>query len=119
MNSNKMRIAIGELHGYRRVPCPDSSLVGGDPQDPQPMTYWAESFWDGDTIGLPDYLNDLNAMSAAERTLSGDEFRIFLGFLMGDRTIPKLASVDEFHEAWNSKSRKRAIAFLKTHEVLK
>jgi hypothetical protein len=63
---------------------------------------------------LPDYPNDLNAIAVAESTLTHDQWRIYLGFLMGERTIPKLASMEEFHKAWNSTSAQRAEAFLRT-----
>jgi len=63
---------------------------------------------------VPDYVHDLNAGRLAELRLSGDEWRIYLGFLGGQRTIPRLMSMDEFHKCWRSPAEQRAEAFLRT-----
>lgn len=75
MKPELQRIAIAEACGFRHVKCPTSSLSGEDPHNPAPMTYWREpKLWDEFyTIGLPDYLNDLNAMHEAEKVLDTPE----------------------------------------------
>lgn len=63
---------------------------------------------------LPDYPNDLNSICEAEKMLNHDGWRIYIGFLMGNRVIPKLASMEEFHKAWNATAAQRSEAFLRT-----
>lgn len=67
----------------------------------------------------PSYDTDMNAMVNLERTMTGDEFRIFLGFLKVSRTIPKLMSMDEFQDCWNSSAEQRLEAYLRTKGLYK
>ncbi len=62
---------------------------------------------------MPDYLNDLNAIAPLEAGLTDNDWRIYLGFIMGARIIPRLASMDEFHAAWKATAAQRAEAFLR------
>lgn len=62
----------------------------------------------------PNYPKDLNAMHEAEKTLNADEWRIYLGFIGGQRTIPRLMSMDEFYACWMATAAQRAEAFLRT-----
>jgi len=84
------------------------------------MTHWEFVKDHGNSVAwrkfseLPNYLNDLNAMHEAEKTITHDQWRIYLGFVMGERTIPKLASMEEFHRAWMTTAAQRAEAFLRT-----
>ncbi len=55
--------------------------------------------------------SDLNACHEFEIKMTGDEWRIYLGFLAGRRTIPKLMSMDEFQECWNAGPAKRCEAY--------
>lgn len=96
MSPEAQRIACAESQGLDTKLCPihlSRSCCGKKP--------------------LPDY-DDLNVIRELEVGLSGDEFRIYLGFLGGRRTIPKLMSMDEFQECWNSNATQRREAYLKT-----
>lgn len=63
---------------------------------------------------IPNYCRDLNAIHEAELNLTYDQWRIFLGFLNRERTIPRLMSMDEFHACWNATARQRSEALLRT-----
>jgi len=57
---------------------------------------------------LPDYLNDLNAMHEAEKTLKDEQWRLFLAWVCEDGRIASIV---------HSTARQRAEAFIKTIEV--
>lgn len=107
MTKDEMRIAIAEACGwkYTRIEADGESLgwvspEGGCLQDAPDC--------------FPNYPEDLNAMREAESTLSHDQWRIFLGFLIGKKVIPKLASMEDFHRAWNVTAAQRAEAMCRT-----
>jgi hypothetical protein len=60
MNKEKQRIAIAEICGYNRT----SSVSGIGPAWAKGAEYFTR---------LPDYLNDLNAMHEAEKTLTDEQ----------------------------------------------
>lgn len=73
--------------------------------------------------GLPDYLNDLNAMHEAVMSLPANqrvEFRKQLQYIVAPRTKPSRAGClvlmgDKEYDAWfNATAAQRAEAFLKT-----
>lgn len=103
MTDEAMRIAIAESCGWKQ-----DFLHHG------PLVWHRNGVYAKTNDELPNYPHDLNAMREAEQLLDGDGWRIYLGFLGGRRTIPKLMSMDEFHRCWNSDAPQRAPAFLKT-----
>lgn len=101
MTEQEQRIAIAEA-------CPGWRVA--DETGMSNLVHWTQN----GTRMLSNPLDDLNAMHEAEKTLTHDQWRIYLGFIMGERTIPKLASMEEFHRAWNATAAQRAEAFLRT-----
>ena len=82
------------------------------------MTYWAEHCWDEngtETIGLPDYLNDLNAMHEAEKVLRPTQVKRFLSELWPIMAASKEAELGTFHAT----AAQRAEAFLKILNIWK
>lgn len=108
MTEQEQRIAIAEFCGWENI-----RQVG---------TFTGPTVTVGDVPGLaqeitkelPDYTHSLDAIREAELKMSGDEWRIYLGFLTESRTIPRLMSMDEFHACWNSNAARRAKAMLRT-----
>ena len=120
MTPEEQRIAIAEACGFVKVPCPNSSLAGNAPFHPQPKTFWAESYWGKDVVGVPDYLNDLNAMHEAEKILRGptdDEESERSRY--SENIILAVANGQEVVDVWywehiTATAAQRAEAFLRT-----
>ena len=108
MNTEQQRIEIAKACGWLRIS--SQTLDGVRPCDAKKL----ETTHEAELFPLPDYLNDLNACHEMEKVLTHDQWRIYLGFVMGERTIPKLASMEEFHRAWNATAAQRSEAFLLT-----
>ena len=120
MTPDEMRIAIAEVCGYKKVECPLSSLGGGSPCKPKPMTYWADECWGGDTIGLPDYLNDLNACAEMVKSLSIGQRSVWPMHLREivardgkGQENPDTGLLDDTH-FYNATAPQRCEAFLRT-----
>lgn len=115
MSDNEIRVALAEWLGWAFAPMADAAngVRLFDVTGPNGERYFTKSHIGIDKI-IPNYPADLNAMHEAEGRLSHDEWRIFLGFLMGERVIPKLASMEDFHKAWRATARQRAEALLRT-----
>jgi hypothetical protein len=94
MTQEKQRIAIAEACGFR-------------PKTDRHKPMWVTP--DSRTLvtmpdHLPDYLNDLNAMHEAEKTLSDDNLKSYRGWLV----------VVCNGEHWRATAAQRAEAFLRT-----
>lgn len=101
MNPHKQQRAIAEACGYTFEPEGDRHYNGQDFAVPEA---WYDS--DGAMCNPPDYLNDLNAMHEAEKTLSIRE--------LWDMRLEliKMMSVD--YPYFHSTAAQRAEAFLRT-----
>ena len=64
MNKDKQRIAIAEACGWNSF-----GMFNGNPNQPAAFPPGVNTT----PKSLPDYLNDLNAMHEAEKTLKGDQ----------------------------------------------
>lgn len=118
ITDDEMRVKIAELCGWRKELYVDT-FEGGSARMrwKNPVGEWvgythrpAESNW------LPDYLNDLNAMHEAEKTLTDEEWRLYADRLWRHAGGPQLGCVSCYtREYVSAKARQRAIAFLKTN----
>lgn len=115
MTPEEQRIAIAEMCGAKWTKFPDGVHVVLSFKTSQSEIGGNIYLGDERVMGydIPDYINDLNATFDAEKMLNHDQWRIYLGFLMGNRVIPKLASMEEFHKAWCAPAAQRVEAFLK------
>lgn len=113
MKTIEQQIEIAEFLGYKKVSCPDSSLSGEGPLLPEPKTYWAETFWNGDVIGLPDYLNDLNAMHEAWCSLTVQQHNWFRNHLQ-EIVLRDGHKYGPCRSVCNATASQRAEAFLRT-----
>jgi hypothetical protein len=96
MSPTMQRIAIAEACGWthtKTINNPDETPYGRHPNSNEE---WA--------LPLPDYLNDLNAMHEAEKTLSDDNLKSYRGWLV----------VVCNGEHWRATAAQRAEAFLRT-----
>jgi hypothetical protein len=96
MSPTMQRIAIAEACGWthtKTINNPDETPYGRHPDSNEK---WA--------LPLPDYLNDLNAMHEAEKTLSDDNLKSYRGWLV----------VVCNGEHWRATAAQRAEAFLRT-----
>jgi hypothetical protein len=96
MSPTMQRIAIAEACGWthtKTINNPDETPYGRHPDSNEE---WA--------LPLPDYLNDLNAMHEAEKTLSDDNLKSYRGWLV----------VVCNGEHWRATAAQRAEAFLRT-----
>ena len=101
MNPNAQRIAIAESQGWTYEPNHD------------PMFPWRhrESKTVAYTTYLPDYLNDLNAMYEAEKSMTDIQQCQFCDFIF--RIMNSKDGVSEFDKV-HSTAAQRCEAFLKT-----
>ena len=102
MNKDKQRIAIAEACGWhvkRSATSPDQTLVSQD----------GHNFYAIDI--LPDYLNDLNAIHEAEKTLNHEQRNRYINILdaMPDDSDP----VQHDFQWCCSAAEQRAEAFLR------
>jgi len=95
MNPEQQRIAIAEACG--RVQRPDG--------------FWFPIGKDYGSAGIPDYLNDLNAMHEAEEILTKIQRMIYVNILWEKCSIAK---ADPYDWSVSSKPTLRAEAFLHT-----
>jgi hypothetical protein len=96
MSPTMQRIAIAEACGWthtKTINNPDETPYGRHPDSNEE---WA--------LPMPDYLNDLNAMHEAEKTLSDDNLKSYRGWLV----------VVCNGEHWRATAAQRAEAFLRT-----
>jgi len=99
MNPEAERIAIAEACGFLR-----SERDG--------FRYWPQGFPTASSrpyaelFELPDYLNDLNAMHEAEKTLTGEQARAY------HNQLGRMAAGGAW--IWFSSAAQRAEAFLRT-----
>ena len=96
MTPEKQRIAIAEACG--RVQRPDGS--------------WYPDGKDYGSQGIPDYLNDLNAMHKAEKILTNDQHLRY--FLTLTKVCTGYALPEFFGSAIRASVEQRAKAFLRT-----
>jgi len=111
MNKNEQRIAIAEACGW--VPQDINNLSIGE------VLAYGVKWWrkpDENTIttrsNLPDYLNDLNAMHEAERTLVRNDSRVSVG--SWEYYLCQLADVTAEQHPIDATADQRAEAFLRT-----
>jgi len=98
MNDSEMQIAIAEACGWKLHPKNDYIVIPpNSPNSVQPRHT------------LPDYLNDLNAMHEAEKSLLETEDWICYHDELRDMIFP----------VWHATARQRAEAFLKTLNLWK
>ena len=110
MNQNQMRIAIAEACGWKIEPCPQPGLR-------YITTPTGDTGFTDLHRGIPDYLNNLNAMHEAVETLDEKQFAVFCWALANmleafdwDRSSEDLRKVME------ATALQRAEAFLRTIE---
>lgn len=111
MNPEKQRIAIAEACGWSDVRKQWIGYGGGDYEDllgvcPQ----------SGDTVLVPDYLNDLNAMHEAEKVLNADQLNALdynLDVIM-DRVPRRFDRMSWHAHKQTATAAQRAEAFLRT-----
>jgi hypothetical protein len=102
LTDEEKRIKVAELCGWKRGAKRDR---GGH--------YWAMPGWYPQCTwvedSMPDYLNDLNAMHEAEKTIH-DDYR--------DMYADYLVEISGFHPlgVWSTTARQRAEAFVLTME---
>jgi hypothetical protein len=104
MKPEEQRIAIAKACGYRNIALREDPDEGFDPL----LTGFKNDNQFDEQI--PDYLNSLNAMHEAEKTLSDDQFMDYHG---------NLGCLGDYGLWWNKNlthatASKRAEAFLKT-----
>lgn len=115
MDEQKQRIAIAEACGWRCI-SPSNFKLGNKA--------WRRVEWKGGGMSflqLPDYLNDLNAMHEAERTMSYEQKKKFL-HILSDITNPQittgvpyaLMAPSQVSMLIHAAAPQRAEAFLKT-----
>jgi len=103
VSPEKQRIAIAEACGWTNITtCPETGLcpVGYKPQG-KDLGKW----------GIPDYLNDLNAMHEAEKVLSDGQWLIYVGNLTQGAYVLSIYTHRTVKEATAAQC---AEAFLKT-----
>lgn len=128
MNQDKQRIAIAEACGWERRSNPHglmwnharkvASLIPGMPASKAKLKM---THGETDGVVIPDYLNDLNAMHEAEKTLDDDQ-RVEYVRRLTDCDFVEPEELDMLIEhsdrdLWQSAhatAAKRAEAFLKT-----
>jgi hypothetical protein len=101
MTPEEQRIAISEACGWTRCACNDPNCGA-----------WFSSSGVA-TLGNPDYLNDLNAMHEAEKSLFSHNMERYenkLSMIVGDRLRAEYKPFYVTHAA----ASQRAEAFLKT-----
>ena len=68
---------------------------------------------------LPDYLNDLNAMHEAEKTLTDDQYQIFMDKLRDAsyEAIKDVRPMVKYFRAYSATAAQRAKAFIRTLDL--
>jgi hypothetical protein len=99
MNEEQQRIAIAEACGWRQISDWKSAGINGQ----HPTEPWTEV--------IPDYLNDLNAMHEAEKTLSPKDKREYAYQLNGGYYT---SGLDDTFDIVHATAAQRAEAFLRT-----
>lgn len=129
MTDQEINIAIAENSGWH--PHPDNhkseqkfwtkgGKAYGKKSKSGHILYAAEppiydDYRQGDTSGLPDYANDLNAMHEAEKTLTVEEYSGWACLL----TQVRNGSCDECCRCRSATARQRAEAFLRVKGLWK
>jgi hypothetical protein len=106
MNTEKQRIAIAEACGYTATPNQGSmgGFIGRNPNGQSGYDAIGHSWADAITRICPDYLNDLNAMHEAEKTLDYNDLNDM------EESVSFHFGVTPFHAT----AAERAEAFLRT-----
>ncbi len=109
MTENEQRIAIAEACGWKRTRIGTQSK-----SDPEPRGWLAPNRREFRII--PDYLNDLNAMHEAEKTLKNKgEALIYSNHLRKlQEALPEQEGADINRWRWHASAARRAEAFLRT-----
>lgn len=123
MNAQAQRIAIAEACGFkpvkRRKYAGQSNVIGWEKVNP---VHGCKDFIRY-PIQLPDYLNSLDLMHEAEKTLSPREREVYASILSGDPTVPspdsyigyiEFPAADVFEAFIHASAAQRAEAFLRT-----
>lgn len=116
MNSDKQRIAIAEFCGWKDVR--GVTHLGIPPEGGRLFPYpeYHEEDWRLKPFhGIPDYLNDLNAMHEAEKMLSElqwDQYNHILVTLWVKQDFSLLSVIKAYY--CHATAAQRAEAFLKT-----
>lgn len=120
MNPTKQRIAIAEYCGWKYRP--EHDVEFNTPAGRVAPESWRIDYPNGDCEatcfdGLPDYLNDLNAMHEAEKKLEKRyEYTEKLGRILGITYGPdgEMEKTDFEFDLAHATASQRAEAFLKT-----
>jgi hypothetical protein len=110
MNSDKQRIAIAEACGWKDVR--GVTHLGIPPEGGRLFPYpeYHQEDWRLKPFrGIPDYLNDLNAMHEAEKMLKGNT-----QWYKYEETLEAIIRADTAHWPIHATAAYRAEAFLKT-----
>ena len=109
MNTEQQRIAIAEACGYINVRMWGESCIASMGMNAEGK-YWG-------SLGVPDYLNDLNAMHEVEKTMLNDS----LALINYARELRYLVNSEGFAKNerficgnWHATAAQRAEAFLRT-----
>jgi len=103
MTEEQQRIAIAETCEFINVRMWGESCIASIGMNAEGK-YWG-------SIGIPDYLNDLNAMHEAEKTLSQKDKREYAYQLNGGYYT---SGLDDTFDIVHATAAQRAEAFLKT-----
>jgi hypothetical protein len=81
MTDHEIRIAMAELDGFTDIKIDDCEHVDIDARS---VSEWQElrGTVDGDRKGVPDYLNDLNAVHRVEMVLTNNQRRTYAEILV-------------------------------------
>ena len=111
MTEQEMRIAIAEACGWRNVqPNPVRGII------PLAGTIKPGGVSDANNppFGIPDYLNDLNAMHEAEKVLDQNQKNRYLNILHGICLPEDYDELDDDFNWCTATARQRAEAFVET-----
>jgi hypothetical protein len=103
MNKEQQRIAIAEACGWTAEQDSNGYWRAVDPKHGNAVELWLSerSVW---SVGIPDYLNDLNAMHEAEKVLTTNQF---------DEYCYRLDTVGGMRHCAHATAAQRAEAFLR------
>lgn len=117
MNKEQQRIAIAEACGWTVERDSEGYWRARDGIGNYTFELWISesNVW---SVGLPDYLNDLNAMHEAEKVLTNQQKEKYLDIL-SDFTEGRRDTSYVWHDTVFATAAQRAEAFLKTLNLWK
>jgi uncharacterized CHY-type Zn-finger protein len=122
MHPDKQRIAIAEACGTAYIKCEHCGDSIAEPVNMKNYEEWSAMRANllycrscrTAVTGVPDYLNDLNAMHDAERIMNRDQCNSFNGYLLNTRPPISKGQHQSGRWTWGATAAQRAEAFLRT-----